>query len=75
MASLVILAVCFLAFSLLYGLSTNTNSIHRFIVTSLFIAQFLFIIAAQYHYRIAQYDFACKLVAILLHYFWLSIFS
>ena len=74
-ASLVILAVCFLAFSLLYGLSTNTNSIHRFIVTSLFIAQFLFIIAAQYHYRIAQYDFACKLVAILLHYFWLSIFS
>ena len=74
-ASLVILCTCALAFSVLYGLATNTNSIHRFIVVCLFIAELLFIIASQYHHRIIEADFACKVVAILLHYFWLSVFS
>ena len=74
-ASLVILATAALAFSVLYGLGTNTNSIHRFIVVCLFIAQLLFIIAAQYHHLIIKADFACKVIAILLHYFWLSVFS
>merc|ERR1719266_1670193 len=74
-ASLVILAAAALAFSLLYGLATNTNSIHRFIVLCLFTAQLLFLVAAQYHHLIIKADFACKVVAILLHYFWLSVFS
>ena len=75
LASLIILFTAAVAFSLLYGLATNTNSIHRFIVVSLFIAQLLFIIAAKYHHLIVKTDFACKIVAILLHYFWLSVFS
>merc|ERR1719225_1547838 len=64
-----------LSFTVLYGLATNTNSIHRFIVVCLFTAQLLFIIAAQSHHLIIKADFACKVVAILLHYFWLSVFS
>ena len=43
-ASLVILAVCIIDFSLLCELATNSNSIHRWIVSCLFIAQMLFII-------------------------------
>ena len=74
-ASLVILAAAALAFSLLYGLATNTNSIHRFIVLCLFTAQLLFLVAAQYHHLIIKADFACKVTAILLHYFWLTVFS
>ena len=74
-ASLVILFVCALAFSLLYGLPTNSNSIHRFIVISLFIAQLLFIVEAKFHHIIVTIDFACRAMAILLHYFWLSVFS
>ena len=74
-ASLVILFMGALAFSVLYGLATNTNSIHRFIVVCLFIAQLLFIIAVQYHHLIIKTEFACKIIAILLHYFWLSVFS
>ena len=73
--SLVILAVTAVLFSLLYGLPTNTNSIHRFIVVSLFCAQLLFILEAKYHHLVVQMEFACKLMAILLHYFWLSVFS
>ena len=57
-ASLIILFTAAVAFSLLYGLATNTNSIHRFIVVSLFIAQLLFIIAAKYHHLIVKTDFA-----------------
>ena len=74
-ASLLLLLVAALAFSLLYGLPTNTNSIHRYIVLCLFTAQLLFIIAAKYHHVIVKADFACKMIAILLHYFWLSVFS
>ena len=74
-ATLILLLGSGLAFSILYGLPTNTNSIHRFIVVSLFIAQLLFIIEAKCHHLIVKVDFACKIMAILLHYFWLSVFS
>merc|ERR1719330_1013750 len=74
-ASLIILLSAAVAFSVLYGLPTNTNSIHRFIVVSLFVAQLLFVVAAKYHHLIVKIDFACKMVAILLHYFWLCVFS
>ena len=74
-ASLIILLSSAVAFSILYGLPTNTNSIHRFIVLSLFAAQLLFVIAAKYHHEIVKIDFGCKIVAILLHYFWLCVFS
>merc|ERR1712088_735382 len=74
-ASLIILLSAIVAFSVLYGLPTNTNSIHRFIVLTLFAAQLLFVIAAKYHHEIVKIDFACKIVAILLHYFWLCVFS
>ena len=74
-ASLIILFITALGFSILYGLPTNTNNIHRFIVLSLFISQLLFIIEAKYHHLIVKVDFACKAMAILLHYFWLSVFS
>jgi cadherin EGF LAG seven-pass G-type receptor 1 len=74
-ATLILLLGAGLAFSILYGLPTNTNSIHRFIVASLFIAQLLFIIEAKCHHLIVKVDFACKIMAILLHYFWLSVFA
>ena len=74
-ASLIILLSAIVAFSVLYGLPTNTNSIHRFIVLTLFAAQLLFVVAAKYHHEIVKIDFACKIVAILLHYFWLCVFS
>ncbi len=73
--SLALLLISFIAFSALYGLPTNTNSIHRFIVVSLFIAQLLFIIETKYHHLIINVGFACNAMAILLHYFWLSVFS
>ena len=73
--SLVLLAAAALAFSLLYGLQTNSNSIHRFIVLSLFMAQLLFIVEAKFHHIIVTIDFACRAMAILLHYFWLAFFA
>lgn len=74
-ASLIILLICGVCFSSLYGLPTNSNSIHRFIVLSLFLAQILFIIEAKFHHIIVKVDVGCKIMAILLHYFWLSVFS
>merc|ERR1712127_585894 len=62
-ASLVVLLASVIAFSILYGLPTNTNSIHRFIVLTLFAAQLLFVISAKYHHVIVKYDYACKIVA------------
>ncbi|KAB7505845.1 Cadherin EGF LAG seven-pass G-type receptor 1 [Armadillidium nasatum] len=73
--SLVLLMISFIAFCLLKGAPTNSNTIHKNITASLFIVQILFLVALKKRYYLISQEFPCKLMAIGLHYFWLCVFT
>ncbi|XP_043190636.1 protocadherin-like wing polarity protein stan isoform X2 [Amphibalanus amphitrite] len=76
LASIALLLVSFFIFSVLRGgLQTNSNSIHKNLALCLFCAQLIFLTALKLRQRLVISEFPCKLVAILLHYLWLSAFS
>ncbi|RXG51616.1 Protocadherin-like wing polarity protein stan [Armadillidium vulgare] len=59
--SLVLLMVSFIAFCLLKGAPTNSNTIHKNITASLFIVQILFLVALKKRYYLISQEFPCKL--------------
>ncbi|XP_076066701.1 protocadherin-like wing polarity protein stan isoform X3 [Oratosquilla oratoria] len=73
--SLLLLLASFVAFSVLRGAATNSNTIHKNMTACLFLAQLLFLFALKARQILVQQEFPCKLVAIALHYFWLCIFT
>ncbi|XP_037087761.1 LOW QUALITY PROTEIN: protocadherin-like wing polarity protein stan, partial [Pollicipes pollicipes] len=75
LASIVLLLLSFLIFCLLRGgLQTNSNSIHKNLAFCLFAAQLIFLTALKLRQLLIVQEFPCKMVAILLHYLWLSAF-
>ncbi|XP_045101942.1 protocadherin-like wing polarity protein stan isoform X7 [Portunus trituberculatus] len=73
--TLVLLLLAFVAFCLLRGAQTNSNTIHKNLTASLFVVQLLFLAALKIRHFLVQEEFPCKLVAIGLHYFWLCVFT
>lgn len=73
--SLPILFCVLIALALLRGLQTNSNTIHQNLVICVFMAEILFFIGMQARRTLIDNEFPCKLVAIGLHYSWLSAFA
>ncbi|XP_023244632.1 protocadherin-like wing polarity protein stan isoform X2 [Centruroides sculpturatus] len=73
--SLLMLAASFIVFCILRGLQTNSNTIHKNLVACLFFAELLFLVALKSRRNLVHKEFPCKVVAILLHYTFLCIFS
>ncbi|XP_063598702.1 protocadherin-like wing polarity protein stan [Penaeus indicus] len=73
--SLVLLLLAFIAFCLLRGAQTNSNTIHKNLTACIFIVQLLFLAALKIRHILVQQEFPCKMVAIGLHYFWLCVFT
>ncbi|XP_072940790.1 protocadherin-like wing polarity protein stan [Epargyreus clarus] len=52
------------------GASTVSNSIHKHLVFCVFMAELLYVIALKARNSLVQNEFACKVVAMSLHYWW-----
>ncbi|XP_049833037.1 protocadherin-like wing polarity protein stan isoform X1 [Schistocerca gregaria] len=73
--SLMILLVSLITLSLLRGVATNSNSIHQNLILCVFLAELLFFVALKARRTIVQKEVPCKLIAMSLHYLWLTAFS
>lgn len=73
--SLTMLFSVILSLALLRGLQTNSNTIHQNLVFCIFIAELLFFAGTNARQTLIVNEFACKLVAIALHYAWLAAFA
>ncbi|XP_076313585.1 protocadherin-like wing polarity protein stan isoform X2 [Tachypleus tridentatus] len=73
--SLLLLLAAFIVFCMLRGLQTNSNTIHKNLVACVFIAELIFLLALKMRSTLVKEEFPCKVVAILLHYFFLCVFS
>ncbi|KAK4300812.1 hypothetical protein Pmani_027014 [Petrolisthes manimaculis] len=73
--TLVLLLMAFIAFCLLRGAQTNSNTIHKNLTACLFLVQLLFLTTLKMRPFIVQQEFPCKLIAIGLHYYWLCVFT
>ncbi|XP_013196318.2 protocadherin-like wing polarity protein stan [Amyelois transitella] len=54
------------------GAATVSNSIHKHLIFSIFMAELLFLIALKARSSLVQNEFACKLIAMGLHYWWVA---
>ncbi|KAG8227385.1 hypothetical protein J437_LFUL000393, partial [Ladona fulva] len=54
---------------------TNSNTIHLHLVLCVLLADLVYLIALKARKGLVEREFPCKLVAIALHYLWLSAFS
>lgn len=75
MLSLPILGCVLIALGLLRGMQTNSNTIHQNLVICVFCAELLFFIGMQSRRELVDNEFPCKIIAICLHYCWLSAFA
>ena len=73
-ATTILLTALFIL-TVILGRSTNSNDIHRNIVLCLLMANLLFLVALKFKDELMQMEFPCKMVAILLHFFHVCIFS
>ncbi|XP_051163355.1 protocadherin-like wing polarity protein stan isoform X2 [Leptopilina boulardi] len=75
MLALPLLLSALLILALIRGTATNSNSIHKNLVFCVFIAELLYLIALKARNPLVANEFPCKLIAIGLHYTWLSAFA
>ncbi|OTF70134.1 protocadherin-like protein wing polarity protein stan-like protein, partial [Euroglyphus maynei] len=73
--SLVLLALTLIILSVVRGLDTNSNSIHKNIVLCLFMTETMFLLAVRNRTSLVQMESSCKLVAIFLHYSFQCLFT
>lgn len=73
--SLSVLLLTLIILSIIRGVQTNSNSIHRNIVLSLLLSQLLYAFSMALRNNLTQNGFSCTLIAIFLHYFYLAQFS
>lgn len=73
-ATTILLTALFIL-TVIMGRSTNSNDIHRNIVLCLLMANLLFLVALKFKDELMQMEFPCKMVAILLHFFHVCVFS
>lgn len=73
--SLMLLFFTYLILSLIRGLETNSNSIHKNLVLCLFVTELIFLLGVRMRVSLVQYESVCKLVAIFLHYAFQCLFT
>ncbi|KAH9423108.1 Cadherin EGF LAG seven-pass G-type receptor 2 [Dermatophagoides pteronyssinus] len=73
--SLILLALTLIILSVVRGLDTNSNSIHKNIVLCLFMTELMFLLAVRNRTSLVQMESSCKLVAIFLHYSFQCLFT
>nr|CAD7592898.1 unnamed protein product [Timema genevievae] len=73
--ALPMLLVTLLILTFIRGVETNSNSIHKNMVLCIFLAELLFFVALKARRYLTQREFPCKMLAMCLHYMWLSAFS
>ncbi|KAI5643827.1 hypothetical protein NE865_04223 [Phthorimaea operculella] len=54
------------------GAATVSNSIHKHLIFCVFMAELLYLIALKARTSLVRNEFACKLIAMSLHYWWVS---
>ncbi|KAL0891925.1 hypothetical protein ABMA27_015170 [Loxostege sticticalis] len=54
------------------GAATVSNSIHKHLIFCVFMAELLYLIALKARNSLVQNEFACKLIAMSLHYWWVA---
>ena len=72
--TLLLLTVCSLLIVFGEHQQTNCNSIHRNVAICALCCNLLFVISSIWRNSLLQFEFQCKLMAILLQYFYLSAF-
>ncbi|XP_026328508.1 protocadherin-like wing polarity protein stan isoform X2 [Hyposmocoma kahamanoa] len=71
--SLPLLLMTWTALSLMRGgAATVSNSIHKHLIFCVFMAELLYLIALKARSSLVQNEFACKLIAMSLHYWWVA---
>jgi len=55
--------------------ATITNTIHKHLLLSLLVALALYLVAIKGRLFLVQHDIPCRILAIGLHFFWLSAFA
>lgn len=73
--ALPLLLTTILILALIRGGETNSNSIHKNLVLCVFFSELLYLVALKARHALIGNEFPCKLIAIGLHYAWLSTFS
>ncbi|XP_063227767.1 protocadherin-like wing polarity protein stan [Bacillus rossius redtenbacheri] len=73
--SLPLLFTTLLILTVIRGVETNSNSIHKNVTLCVFLAELLFFVALKARKTLTQHEFPCKMIAMCLHYSWLSAFS
>lgn len=73
--ALPLLFTTILILGLIRGGGTNSNSIHKNLVLCVFFSEMLYLIALKARNALIGNEFPCKLIAIGLHYSWLSTFA
>lgn len=73
--ALPVLFITMLILSLIRGGGTNSNNIHKNLVFCVFMSELLYLIALKGRSSLVGNEFPCKLIAIGLHYTWLSTFA
>ncbi|KAK7789529.1 hypothetical protein R5R35_000833 [Gryllus longicercus] len=72
--ALPLLLAALLILAALRGVATNSNSIHKNLVLCIFLAELVFFVALKLRRTLVQQEFPCKLIAMALHYLWLTAF-
>lgn len=73
--ALPMLLMTILILALIRGGCTNSNSIHKNLVLCVFFSELLYLIALKARNALIGSEVSCRLIAIGLHYSWLSTFS
>ncbi|XP_023246804.1 protocadherin-like wing polarity protein stan [Copidosoma floridanum] len=73
--ALPLLFITVLILALIRGGGTNSNSIHKNLVLCVFCSELLYLVALKARSTLIGNEFPCKLIAIGLHYSWLSTFA
>ncbi|KAK4875010.1 hypothetical protein RN001_011432 [Aquatica leii] len=73
--SLPLLLATYLILALIRGLQTNSNTVRKNLILCVFLAELLYFVSLKARKSMVSNEFACKLIAICLHYLWLAGFS
>ncbi|XP_044754021.1 protocadherin-like wing polarity protein stan isoform X2 [Coccinella septempunctata] len=73
--SLPLLLATYLILALIRGVQTNSNVIRKNLVFCVFLVELLYFVALKARKSLVHNEICCKLIAISLHYLWLTSFS
>ncbi|XP_054168820.1 protocadherin-like wing polarity protein stan [Oppia nitens] len=73
--SLGLLSVTLFVLTAIRGIETNSNSIHKNLVLCLLLSQLIFLTASRLRSSLVEKEFGCKIIAISLQYFFMSLFA